>query len=67
MMLLAEKSYKNRQVNTTCRFFADWWAWITVRLTEIGGQPDALLPMKHIVGGLAPAEKQYMTNIDNTL
>ena len=63
MMLLTEKS-KKRQVNTTCRFFADWWA----RLTETGGQPDAMLPTKHIVGwGLAPTEKQHMTDIDNTL
>ena len=63
MMLLTEKSKKTTG-QYDLSFFGDWWAWVT----ETGGEPDAMLPTKHIVRwGLAPAEKQHMTDIDNML
>ena len=40
--------------------------WAIARIIASGGQPDALLAAKYIVGrGLAPAKIQHTVDIDN--
>ena len=63
-MSLAENSIKQLADRFDLPVFIFWWVWATARIIASGGQPDALLAVRIVGPGFAPAGIQHTAYIE---